>query len=142
MKDGQDRKNDIWPTATPTQYRLRFMQFTKPYIKLDAIILTRKNVDQFVQNLESLKGMKVSVISGFGAHEYLKQNYLEINLDVFPDTPTGLKKVSFGFANAMVVNIAMATYFIEKEGITNLNSGFTYDWGLAPRSDWPELNSI
>jgi hypothetical protein len=33
----------------------------------------------------------------------------------------------------MVVNIAMATYFMEKEGITNLEingkTGYTYDWG-------------
>ncbi len=146
MKDGKNRKNDVWPTATPTPYRLEFMDFTKPYIKLDAVILTRKNVDKSMQNLESLTDMKVSVISGFGIHEYIKENYPDVNLDVVPNTSEGLKKVSFGLVDAMVVNIAMATYFMEKEGITNLEiggkTGYTYDWGLASRNDWPELNSI
>jgi two-component system sensor histidine kinase EvgS len=146
MEEGKKRKNDIWPTATPTPFRLKFMNFTKPYIKLDAVILTRKNIDKSMQNLESLTDMKVSVISGFGTHEYLKENYPDINLDVVPNTAEGLKKVSFGLVDAMVVNIAMATYFMEKEGITNLEiggkTGYTYEWGLASRNDWPELNSI
>jgi ABC-type amino acid transport substrate-binding protein len=146
VEAGQKRKHDIWPTATPTPFRLEFMDFTKPYIKLDAVILTQKNIDKSMHNLESLADMKVSVISGFGIHEYLKENYPDINLDVVPNTAEGLKKVSFGLVDAMVVNIAMATYFMEKEGITNLESGgktgYTYDWGLASRNDWPELNSI
>ncbi len=146
MEAGQKRKNDIWPTATPTPFRLEFMDFTKPYIKLDAVILTRKNIDKSMKNLESLTDMKVSVISGFGIHEYLIENYPDIILDVVPNTAEGLKKVSFGLVDGMVVNIAMATYFMEKEGITNLEiSGkteYTYEWGLASRNDWPELNSI
>lgn len=146
MEDGKNRKNDIWPTATPTPFRLEFMNFTKPYIKLDAVILTRKNIDKSMQNLESLTDLKVSVISGFGIHEYLKENYPYIDLDIVPNTAEGLKKVSFGLVDAMVVNIAMATYFMEKEGITNLEiggkTGYTYEWGLASRNDWPELNSI
>jgi len=146
MEDGKKRKNDVWPTATPTPFRLEFMNFTKPYINLDAVILTRKNIDKSMQNLEALAGMKVSVISGFGAHEYLKENYPDINLDIVPNTAEGLKKVSFGLVDAMVVNIAMATYFMEKEGITNLEiggkTGYTYEWGFASRNDWPELNSI
>ena len=48
--------------------------------------------------------------------------------------------------DAMIANIALATYYIEKDGITNLRtageSGYVYKWGFASRNDWPELNQI
>jgi PAS domain S-box-containing protein len=45
-----------------------------------------------------------------------------------------------------VENLATTTYYIEKEGITNLRiageSGYFYRMGFCSRKDWPELNRI
>jgi signal transduction histidine kinase len=139
------RETDMWGAATPTPQRLGYMLFTEPYIELPAVIIVRNNT-QASLSLKELKGLKVAVISGYGIHDYLSLNNAEIKLDVVSDISTGLKKVSFGMVDAMIANIALATHYIEKDGISNLRvageSGYIYKWGLANRNDWPQLNTI
>jgi PAS domain S-box-containing protein len=139
------RDADMWGAATPTPQRLEYMLFTKPFIELPAVIIVRDKT-QASLTLEQLEGLKVAVISGYGIHDYLSLNNTEIDLDIVPDVSTGLKKVSFGMVDAMIANIALATHYIEKDGISNLRvagkSGYIYKWGFATRKDWPELNKI
>ena len=145
LDQSKARQVDMWGAATPTPQRLEYMNFTRPFIELPAVILVRKQVKKSL-SLEKLKGMKIAVISGYGVHDYLSTYHPHLNLDVVSDISTGLKKASFGLADAMIANIAIATYYIEKDGITNLKvageSGFVYSWGFASRNDWPELNTI
>jgi len=145
LKQSRNRQVDIWGAATPTPQRRRYMNFTRSYLELPAVILVRKKVDEKF-TLETLRGMKVTVISGYGIHDHILNEFPEILLDVVPDIQTGLKKVSVGLVDAMAVNIALATFYIEREGITNLRiageSGYAYRWALASRIDWPELNRI
>ncbi len=145
LEKTKKREVDMWGAATPTPQRLEYMLFTQSFLKLPAVILARKKVGENL-TLEAIQGMKVVVISGYGIHDYIKKKYPNFNLEVVPDIQTGLKKVSFGMADAMVVNIALATHYIEEEGITNLRiageSGYDYEWALAARKDWPELKNI
>jgi signal transduction histidine kinase/ABC-type amino acid transport substrate-binding protein len=145
LEKAQKREVDMWGAATPTPQRLEYMRFTQPFLSLPAVILVRKQVNKTL-TLEAIEGMKVVVISGYGIHDYIKKKYPSFNLEVVPDIQTGLKKVSFGMADAMVVNIALATHYIEEEGITNLriagDSGYVYEWAFASRKDWPELRNI
>jgi PAS domain S-box-containing protein len=145
IEKAKTRETDIWGAATPTPQRLEYMLFTKPFIELPAVIIVR-NKTQASLSLKELKGLQVAVISGYGIHDYLSLNHPEIKLDVVSDISTGLKKVSFGMVDAMIANIALATHYIEKDGISNLRvageSGYIYKWGLASRNDWPELNNI
>jgi signal transduction histidine kinase/ABC-type amino acid transport substrate-binding protein len=139
------RESDMWGAATPTPQRMEYMLFTKPFIELPAVIIVREKITESL-TLEDLNELKVAVISGYGIHDHLSINNSAIKLDVVPDISTGLKKVSFGMVDAMIVNIALATHYIEKDGISNLRvageSGYVYKWGLATRNDWPELNQI
>jgi PAS domain S-box-containing protein len=145
IEKAKARETDMWGAATPTPQRLEYMLFTQPFIELPAVIIVR-NKTQATLSLKELKGLKVAVISGYGIHDYLSLNHPEIKLDVVSDISTGLKKVSFGMVDAMIANIALATHYIEKDGIANLRvageSGYIYKWGLASRNDWPELNTI
>jgi PAS domain S-box-containing protein len=135
----------MWGAATPTPQRLEYMLFTKPFIELPAVIIVRDKTRASL-SLKELKGLKVAVISGYGIHDYLSLTNTGIELDVVPDISTGLKKVSFGMVDAMIANIALATHYIEKDGISNLRmageSGYIYKWGFATRKDWPKLNRI
>jgi signal transduction histidine kinase/CheY-like chemotaxis protein/ABC-type amino acid transport substrate-binding protein len=145
LEKSKAREVDMWGAATPTPQRLEYMLFTEPFIELPAVILVRKNVEKAL-TLETLKGMNVAVVSGYGIHDHLVNNYPDLKLDVVPDISTGLKKVSFGMVDALIANIAISTYYIEKDGISNLRiageTGYFYHWGFASRNDWPELNSI
>ncbi|MBT3365667.1 MAG: transporter substrate-binding domain-containing protein [Nitrospina sp.] len=145
IKKAKSRESDMFGAATPTPQRLEYMLFTQPFVELPAVIIVRKNIEESL-SLKDLKGMKVAVISGYGIHDHLLENNHGIELDVVPDISTGLKKVSFGMVDAMIANIALATYYIEKDGISNLRvvgeSGYVYKLGFATRNDWPELNKI
>ena len=145
LKKSRNREVDLWGAAVPTPQRLKYMNFTQPFLKLPAVILVRKNVTEEL-SLDTLRGMKVAVISGYGIHDHILNEYPDIRLDVVPDIEVGLKKVSLGLVDAMVTNIALATTYIEQAGITNLRiageSGYAYQWALASRNDWPELNRI
>ena len=145
LEKTQAREVDMWGAATPTPQRLEYMSFTEPFIDLPAVIIVRKRVEQSL-SMEDMKKMKIAVISGYGVHDHLVSNFPELKLDVVSDISAGLKKVSFGKVDAMIANIGLATYYLEKEGITNLRvagtSGYEYHWGFASRNDWPELNRI
>ena len=145
LEKSQNREVDLWGAGVPTPQRLEYMHFTQPFLKLPAVILVRRQVTEKL-SLDTLRGMKVAVISGYGIHDHIVNEYPDIQLDVVPDIQTGLKKVSVGLVDAMVTNIALATTYIEQAGITNLRisgeSGYAYQWAFASRNDWPELNRI
>jgi signal transduction histidine kinase len=138
-------KVDIVGSAAETTSRREYLLFTKPYIRLPAVIITRPAVKKKI-TLNDLKGMRVAVAAGYAVQEYIKRNYPEINLDPVLNVEVGLRKVSFGLVDAFVENLGTATYYIEKSGITNLHvageTGFVYDLSFASRKDWPILNSI
>ncbi len=141
----ESREIDMIIAATQTRRRENFLLFTEPYLKLPAVIVVNSGTGGSV-SVDDLKNKKVCVVSGFSTHEFLEQNYPEIDLDPVSDTLTGLLKVSFGKAYAMVANIAVTTYYAEKAFISNLRvageSGYEFKLAFASRNDWPELHSI
>ncbi|MEW8505768.1 MAG: ABC transporter substrate binding protein [Candidatus Thiodiazotropha sp.] len=141
----QDRKVDMWAAASPTEQRLEYMSFTQPMIDVPAVIMTRRD-EEGVLGMQDLTGRRVTVVSGYAAHDFLLKNYPEIELDVASDIRSALRKVSFGEVDAMVGNMVTSTYFMEQEGISNLkvigDSGYRYRLSLAVRNDWPMLRNI
>jgi PAS domain S-box-containing protein len=140
----KSRQIDVY-VATKTPQRAEYMLFTKPFLEFPAVIIAREIVKGPL-TLEKLNGMKVSMVSEYAAHNFIAYKYPKLNLDLVPDVETGLRKVAFGLSDAFVENLATATYYIEKQGITNLRiageSGFFYRMGFCTRKDWPELNRI
>ena len=145
LRQAKSREIDLLGAAVPTPERLEYLRFTKPLVTFPAVILVRdsREIPPTVSNLE---GLRVAVVSNYADHEFMRRSYPKVPLEVVPDISSGLRLVSFGKVDAMILNLASASYFIEKEGITNLrvykDSGFIYDLSLAARSDWPELTSI
>ncbi len=136
---------DLVTAASRTPQREKYLRFTSSFIELPAVIIVRPKVTQNL-TMEDLKGMKVAVVYRYAAHDYINNIYPDMDLDLVPDVQTGLRKVSFGMVDALVANIATASYNIEKDKITNLRlageSGFIYRLAFAPRKGNWELNSI
>jgi two-component system, NtrC family, sensor kinase len=78
--------------------------------------------------------------------EFVQRDYPDIILDLVPDVQSGLAKVSFGHDDAFIENIATAIYYIEKQGVTNLQvtgeTGYFTRLSFAVRNDWQPLQSI
>jgi|GEM_PF-2119716 len=136
---------DILPAVIKD--REKSLLYTEPYLELTNVILVRKEVSASF-TMEELQGMKVAFVPGYVSYEEITQTHAAVDLvfDLVPNVPTGLKKVSLGMDDAMVTNLIIATYYIEKEGITNLRIAGTFgqkrELAIGSRKDWPELNRI
>ena len=138
---------DLLGAVVATPVRLEFMRISQPLFHVPGAIIVRNTVDHSL-TLNKLrgKGMRVAVVSNYTAHDIIKSQYPDIQLDVVPDTAAGLSKVSFGLVDAYVENLATATYYMQEMGISNIHAAgttpFSYNWGIGVRKDWPELEAI
>ncbi|MBM6550755.1 diguanylate cyclase [Marinomonas ostreistagni] len=141
---GRAREVDMWGAAEQTPARSQYMQFTRPYIRLPAVIIVR---NEFVgEGIEALEGKQVVGIDNYASYEHLQEHYPQLNTMAVPDIETGLRMVSYGSADAIVASNAAAIYYIERNGLTNLKvigeSGFEWNLRFAVRDDWAPLLSI
>jgi PAS domain S-box-containing protein len=143
----KNKKADALAAAAMTPKRSEFLNFTKPYFESPAVIFVRKDANGLT-SVDSLAENKkrVAVVSGYAAQEYLQTQWpFLVTVDV-PDVHVGLRKVSDGTVDAMIVDVMQASYCLDKQGITNLKiageSGYVYRVSFAVRNDWPELIPI
>lgn len=145
LEKARSRDVDVFAAAVETPQRKEYMRFSRPYLEFPAVIIVKSDVAGEL-TLKKLRGMKVAVVSGYAAHDFLKLKHPELALDVVPDIQAGLRKVSFGMVDAFVGNLATASFYLEKEGIMNLRiageSGYVYRLAFASRRDWPVLHGI
>lgn len=145
VEQAKNRTIDMFGAAVPSPERLQYMLFTKPFVEFPAVVLVRDSVQEFPK-LNNLTGKRVAVVANYADHEYMQRVYPNIPLEVMPDISSGLRQVSFGKVDAMILNLASASYYIAENGITNLkvsqDTDFIFDLSFACRSDWPILQSI
>ena len=145
VRQAQSRDIDMFGAAVPTPQRLEYMRFARPYVKFPAVVLVRDSAAEFPL-LSELKGKRVAVVANYADHEYMLRAHPQIPLEIMPDISSGLRQVSFGKVDAMILNLASASYYIQKDGISNLrvtqDTDFVFDLSFAARKDWPELVSI
>lgn len=139
------KKIDVINNLQKTPERSEYLLFTRPFIEIPNVIILRKE-RKGPLTLEQMKGMKVAVTKGFAIYEYLQNKHPYINIVPLPYDLISLQEVSLKRVDAAIVNLAIASHFIEKEGITNLRIAGETDYKnslcLASRKDWPILNRI
>lgn len=145
LKNARERKVSLLTGAVRTPERDQYMLFTKPYLELPAVIIVN-NKRNGVSSMADLRGKRVAVIKDYGTHEFMKKGFPYLDLVLVPDIKTGLYEVSYGKVDALIANIASASYYIEKNAIQNLRvageSGYVYELGIASRKDWPDLHDL
>ena len=145
VRQAQNRHIDVWGAATNSPQRSKYMLFTSPHIELPGVIISRQGGQEKL-TMEQLKNMRVAVVSSYIWQDFIENDYPDMELKLVPDIQTGLKEVSFGTVDVFINDLATTSYYIEKEGITNLcvvgETGYFTRLAFASRSDWPELNSI
>jgi len=139
------REIDMLSAAVPTPQRREYLQFTTPMVEFPGVIIVRDEVTRDL-TLKDLRGMQVAVVSGYVWQDHLETDHPKIKLDKVPDLTTGLRKLSFGLVDAVVENLAIVSYTLEREGISNLRvageTSYKASLALAVRNDWPELVQI
>ena len=145
LRQARAKEIDMISAAVPTPDRLQYLKFSRPFVEFSTVIMVRDSVTDFPK-LKNLTGKRVAVVSGYADHEYMKRVYPDVPLEVMPDISAGLRQVSFGRVDAMILNLASASYYIRKDGILNLkvseDTTLVHDLSFAVRDDWPLLVSI
>jgi PAS domain S-box-containing protein len=136
---------DVINAVVRTPERETYLSFPQPYLTIPSVIIVRNSVSGEL-TLDSLRGMRVAMVRGYGYVDLVRRNYPDLEIELVANLKTALRKVSFGMADAFVGDLATASHTIEIEGITNLKlAGETQPpniSGFAVRSDWPELSGI
>ena len=138
-------KIDVVGTIQDTPERRKYLRFTTPYITTPNSIITKKSTRGSL-TADKLAGMKVVIVAGYSSYDWVESNYPDIILEPVKDDRTGLEMVSFGRADAMITDLAVASYYIEELGIANLRvaGSIDYKWNLcfASKKDWIVLHTI
>jgi len=122
LKDLESGKAFLNAGMASTPERELFASCTAPYIKLPlAILATTKNFAGQPVDWKGLSGRRVAVVSGYMTESYVRRNSAG-RFTVVPvgSVQEGLRAVSFGVVDAFVENLASASYYLDRDALTNL----------------------
>jgi len=105
--------------ATISTNRLKYLNFTSPYLRVESGLLVKK-VNKSVKSLDDLSSKVVGVSESSYLHEYLTRNYPKIKLYLVDSDADGISALSFGKVDAFVANMAVASYYMKEKLINNL----------------------
>ncbi|NOQ78010.1 MAG: transporter substrate-binding domain-containing protein [Gammaproteobacteria bacterium] len=137
---------DVISSLMPTLERQKYILFTKAYKSSPRFIFTRDDAP-FISSIGDLSGKEVSVVKDYVVHNYLAENYPNINLQLYNYNKDALIAVSSGKAFAFIGDIISVPHMINEYGLKNLKtaapSGLPeHITTMGIRNDWPELRSI
>lgn len=136
---------DIYSCAVATPEREAYMQFTEPYLSFPMALAANEKAS-FVSDYAQLKGRTISVVKDYWSHEFIKNNYPDINLMLVETVADGLNAVIDGRADGYLGNLAVINFTIRKYGIegTRIVGQFQqrFELSIGVQKDNPILFSI
>jgi PAS domain S-box-containing protein len=116
----EDGTTALAPAMMSTPERARYTIFTPPYVRIPLVIVTSRSVKGNL-TLEGLAGMRVAVVRGYASGDIVRSSnlgrYTVVEVENIPD---GLRDVSFGAVDAFVESLAVAAWYIQQQGLSNL----------------------
>ncbi|MFL0810330.1 MAG: transporter substrate-binding domain-containing protein [Agarilytica sp.] len=136
---------DVLPAVGKTEQREKFLGFTQPYLNFHRVIVSRLD-SPFISGLNDLDGMSVAVQNRTSHHGFVEEN-TALSPALYNSLQETLLAVSGGEADAMIGNVASATYWIRKLNLSNLKIAAPVSMDVqslhfSVRKDWPQLVSI
>lgn len=145
LRLAQRRECDILSLASPTQSRLKYLDFTNPYISLPLVMATTMD-KPFIGDISALRGEKLGAVKGYAITEKLKTMYPELQIVEVATIKEGLRMVENGEVYGYIDNLIVISSYIQKEytGLLKVSSRLEdkVELGVATRNDEKELQSI
>lgn len=146
LEKARNHELDFIVALAKSPEREEYLNFSEPFLTQSIVIYTRTDA-AFIGGLNDLHGKKVALVERNIVTRWLKRDGINV-IPVMVDSPLDiLKTVSLGKADASIQNLGMATYLIQKHGLSNLKIAAPTSWDeyqayFGIRKDWPELVSI
>ncbi|MDD3055186.1 MAG: ABC transporter substrate-binding protein [Aliarcobacter sp.] len=133
-----NRQCDILSTAMWTKEREKDFNFTKTYMDIPFVLLTKSGTS-FINNLSSLKDKKISIVESYAIIETLKNKYKDIEFVTVKTIDEGLEKVLNKETFGHIDTISTAWYKLQIKYLTQLSVSAKLDevskLSIATRSD-------
>ncbi|MDY0321570.1 MAG: ABC transporter substrate-binding protein [Arcobacteraceae bacterium] len=145
LEKAQLRECDILALAENTPNRLKYLNFTTPYIITPLVIATKSGIP-FINNLENIKGNQLGIVRNYSMYELLQAKYPNINLIEVDSIQDGLAQVEQEKIFGLLDNSIVINHEIQKEKLNTLSiSGQfkdTFYLSIATRNDEKILHDI
>ena len=142
-EQAKQRNIDIFMAAAKTERRSEYMNFTKPYITMPGVIMTRRGHGMDEVTIDDLSGKKVAVVNNYSWHDFLKEHHPEIVAVPAENTLAALQMVANGAADAIIDYEFNLLEKIQVGGILQIQTAgtvsSTYGHSVAVRNDSPAL---
>jgi ABC-type amino acid transport substrate-binding protein/CheY-like chemotaxis protein/HPt (histidine-containing phosphotransfer) domain-containing protein/two-component sensor histidine kinase len=145
VRKGMEKEVDLLPFINRTPSRESHLLFTEPYFTSQRVIITRGQRKD-IRNEADLHAARLVLPSGYSINEIIRERNPSAKIDEVADIPSALRRVSEGSADATILSLGVAGYWMDRSEITNLRIagafGRASTLSMACRNDWPELISI
>ncbi|MFL6698263.1 MAG: diguanylate cyclase domain-containing protein [Vitreoscilla sp.] len=139
------REVDMLTSLRPTPERERFIGFTSAYVSSPAVVLRRRG-DHRSGDLAKMGGQRVAVDRNSAVEDFVHTTYPDIVTSEVDAAAQGLRDVVTGDVDACAVNLATASYVIERDRLGGLRvaaeTGYFSTLTLGYRKDWPMLGRV
>ncbi|MFT5659495.1 MAG: polar amino acid transport system substrate-binding protein [Sulfurimonas sp.] len=141
----KQRKCDIVSLLMPTSSREKYLNFTKPYVKIPLVVATTIE-KQFINNIEDIKDKKLGIVKGYAFAEILREKYPNMQLLDVENTNDGLEQVRAGKLYGYIGALTTIGYQIQKKYVSQLKIAGKlnekWELGIGIRNDEPQLKII
>lgn len=106
----------IWNGLTITDERKQAMDFTKPYLQNDQVIVVKK--DSPIKTKADLAGKNIGVQKGSSAYDAFTADPISqqtASLNEYPENVSALSDLGIGRIDAVIVDSVVARYYITSE---------------------------
>lgn len=145
LSDLREGRADLITSLRPTPERAEFLEFTRPYIQMPAILVVRTDPAQQVSAdaLTALQGRRVAVGHGYAVEAAMRKAYPRVAWHAVSDDTEALQGVANGRFEAAVADAASVAYIVQTHGLQGLRSagrvGFDYELSFGIRQGQPGL---
>jgi ABC-type amino acid transport substrate-binding protein/DNA-binding response OmpR family regulator/anti-sigma regulatory factor (Ser/Thr protein kinase) len=145
LKKGYAREVDLLPLLIRTGEREKQLRFTEPYITSRQYIIARAQRED-INSEADLAGKQVALPVDYAVIDHLRESVPQAKVVEVADIASALQQVSLGEADATILSIGVAGFWLERTEISNLRVAAAFGkpsaLGMAGRGDWPLLASI
>lgn len=109
---------DIVAALNVSAERIRYLDFTQPYLESPAVLVVRE--DSPASKLADLDGARLGMVSGYVYESRLRDDFPAIVLEPVTNMQQGLARVASGELDATLGPLFLAAYLIQREGLDQL----------------------
>ena len=106
-----------------TPEREKLFRFTNSFVKIPYVIIIRDNSEPV--SMDDLPRLRVATVAGYSVNDHLAEYYPDLETVLVADDLSGIRGVSTGEYDAMLINQLYGSYLIEQQGIMNIRTSAT-----------------